>query len=62
MVTPRWLACAGEVGGGMVILLLGFEGGVAEVAPEDGGHAEVMGHFERPGHFDDLAGGFGDPK
>src|SRR5260370_31578192 len=33
---------AGEVGGEMIVLVL-LEGAVAEVAPEDGGHAELMG-------------------
>lgn len=47
---------AGEVGGEVVVLIL-LEGIVAEVAPEDGGHAEFMGSVERFGDFEDLATG-----
>src|SRR6266581_6066387 len=45
---------AGEVGGEMIVLVL-LEGAVAEVAPEDGGHAELMGVREGLADFDDLA-------
>ena len=47
---------AGEIGGEMVILVL-LEGVVAEVAPEDGCHAEFMGMVEGFGHLDDLVAG-----
>src|SRR5260370_14388567 len=45
---------AGEVGGEMIVLVL-LEGAVSEVAPENGGHAELMGVRERVADFDDLA-------
>ena len=46
----------GEIGGKMVILVL-LEGVVAEVAPEDGRHAEFMGMVEGLGHLDNLVAG-----
>ncbi len=49
---------AGEVGCDMVVFFLGFEGGIPQVAPEDGGEAEFMGTGKGFGHFDDLAVAF----
>ena len=46
----------GEIGGEMVVLVL-LEGVVAEVAPENGRHAELMGATEGRCDLDDLAGG-----
>src|SRR5258708_1860011 len=45
---------AGQVGGEGIVLVL-FEGVVAEVAPEDGGHAELVSMGEGLADFDDLA-------
>src|SRR5258708_3872341 len=45
---------AGQVGGEVIVLVL-FEGVVAEVAPEDGGHAELVSMGEGLADFDDLA-------
>ncbi len=50
---------AGKVGGHVEVLLLRLEGVVAGVAPEDGGHAELVGLLEGVGDFDDLAVGLG---
>ena len=51
----------GEVGGHVEILALGLllhvEGRVAQVAPKDGGHAELMGAVEGLGDLNDLAVG-----
>ena len=44
---------AGQVGGD-VIVLVGLEGGVAQVAPEDRRHAELVGMGKGFGHLDDL--------
>jgi hypothetical protein len=45
----------------MVVLVL-LEGVVAQVAPEDGGHAEVVGLRKRLADFDDLAPACSEPK
>ena len=59
MVTPRWLAWPVRSDGEVVVLVL-FEGVVAEVAPENGGHAEIVSLREALADFDDLAiGAFG---
>jgi hypothetical protein len=50
------IGLAGEVGGDVVVLIF-FEGVVAEVAPENSGHAEVVGLGEGLADFDDLAAG-----
>ncbi len=42
-----------EVGGDVVVLVL-LEGGVAQVAPEDGGEAHLVGHLEGLAHLHDL--------
>ena len=46
---------AGQVGGHMVVLVF-LEGLVAQVAPEDGRHAQFMGQRKGLGDLDDLAG------
>src|SRR6266702_6264563 len=43
-----------EVGGDVKVLVL-FESVIAEVAPENGGHAEIVGFCEGLADFDDLA-------
>src|SRR5262249_58736114 len=45
---------AGKVGGKMIVLVL-FESIVAEVAPEDRGHAEFVGVSECLADLDNLA-------
>src|SRR6267154_6917448 len=50
------IGLAGEVGGEMIVLIF-LEGVVAEVAPENGGHAEFVGVSEGLADFDNLAGG-----
>ena len=47
------IGLAGEIGGEVIVLFL-LEGVVAEVAPEDRGHAEFVGFGEGPADFDDL--------
>ena len=47
---------SGEVGRDVVVLVF-LEFVVAEVAPEDGGHAELVGAGKGFADFDDLAGG-----
>src|SRR5260370_24256045 len=44
----------GEVGGEVIVLVL-LESVVAEVAPENRGHAELVGVGEGLANFDDLA-------
>src|SRR5229473_7040587 len=44
----------GEVGGEVIVLVL-LEGVVAEIAPENRGHAELVGVGEGLANFDDLA-------
>src|SRR5713226_9401980 len=48
------IGLAGEVGGEVIVLVL-LESGVAEVAREDGGHAELMGVGEGLADVDNLA-------
>ena len=49
---------AGEISRDMVVFIaLHIEGGIAQVAPEDGGHAELVGESEGLGDFYDLAVG-----
>src|SRR5215469_4640197 len=50
------IGLAGEVGGDVVILVL-FERGIAQVAPQYGSHAEFVGLGEGMADFDDLAVG-----
>ena len=49
MVTPKWLACAGQVGGNVVIFVSGFKGVVAGVAPQHRGHTQLVGSLKRLG-------------
>ena len=46
---------AGQVGGGVVVLPAGVEGGLAEVAPQHGHHAQLVGHLEGLGRLLQLA-------
>src|SRR5438552_2235220 len=48
------IGLAGEIAGQVVVLVL-LEGVVAQVAPENGGHAEIVGLREGVADFDDLA-------
>src|SRR6266852_4714027 len=48
------IGLAGEVGGEVIVLVL-LESVVAQIAPEDGGHAELVGVGEGLADFDDLA-------
>ena len=48
------IGLAGEVGGNVVVLVF-LEGVVAEIAPEDGGHPELMSAREGLRDFNDLA-------
>src|SRR2546427_2624577 len=48
------IGLAGEVGGDVIVLVL-LESVVAEIAPEDGGQAELMGVGEGLADFHDLA-------
>src|SRR5262249_40072321 len=48
------IGLAGQVGRDVVILVF-FEGGVAHVAPQDGGQAQLVSFGEGPADFDDLA-------
>src|SRR5258708_1098201 len=50
------IGLASEVGGDVVVLIL-LEGVVAEIAPENSGHAEFVGLGEGVADFDDLAVG-----
>src|SRR6267142_2048291 len=45
---------ASEIGGEVIVLVL-LKGVVAEIAPEDGGHAELVGLREGLADFHDLA-------
>jgi hypothetical protein len=47
---------AGEVRRDMVIFVF-FEGGVAQVAPQNGGHAQIVGQGKRFGNLSDLPRG-----
>ncbi len=38
---------AGQVGGGVVVLSAGVESGLAQIAPQHGYHAQLVGHLER---------------
>ena len=57
MVTPRWFAWVGQVGGGVVVgaAVLRREGGVAQVAPEHRRHAQLVRGRKRRRHLLDLA-------
>src|SRR2546423_15520640 len=44
---------AGEIGGNVVVLVF-FESAVAQIAPEDGGHAEFVSFGKRATDFLDL--------
>src|SRR6202158_5811140 len=48
------IGLAGEIGGEMIVLVL-LKGVVAEIAPENGGHAELVGLREGLADFHDLA-------
>src|SRR5690242_2906615 len=48
------IGLASEVGGNVIVLVL-LEGAIAEIAPENGGHAEFMRMGEGLADFDDLA-------
>src|SRR5713226_10625124 len=48
------VSLAGEVGGDVIVLVF-FEGIVAQVAPQDGGHAELVRVCEGLADFDNLA-------
>ena len=43
---PEVIGLAGQVGGGVVVLSTGVEGGLAQVAPQHGHHAQLVGHPE----------------
>jgi hypothetical protein len=55
------IGLAGEVGREVVVLVL-FECRVAQVAPQDRRHPEIMRHFESLADLDDLPCGLCDPK
>ena len=48
------IGLSGKVGGEMIVLVF-LEGGVAEIAPQNGGHAEFVSVRESLADFDDLA-------
>src|SRR2546427_8913430 len=48
------IGLAGEIGGDVIVLVF-FEGVVAEIAPKGGGHGELMGGGEGLADFYDLA-------
>ena len=48
------IGLTGEVGGDVIVLVL-FEGVVAQIAPQHGGHAEFVGLCEGVADFNDLA-------
>ena len=48
-----------HVGGHVIVLLLGLEGAVAEVAPQDRRHSELVGLLESLADFLDLPARFG---
>ena len=53
---------AGEVGGRVVVDPVHLEVVVAQVAPQHGEHAQLVGLGERLAHLDDLAVRLGEPK
>ena len=56
MVTPMWLAWPVRSADDVVVDAVLLEGVVAQVAPQHGEHAEVVGLRERLGDLLDLAG------
>ena len=52
---PQVIGLPGQVGGGMIVLSPRIEGGLPQVAPQHGDHAQLMGHLEGLGCFLQLA-------
>jgi hypothetical protein len=48
------IGLAGQIGGDVIVLLLRLERGIAQIAPEDREHPELMCLLEHPAHFLDL--------